>query len=261
MADGISGNVSLERTLSLDGPHDRPSQFVAGGAALAAVLIAAWSLRRLPAGRLLLLTFLRVVAVACALVLFLRPTLRREQVARTPNRVAVLVDASGSMDLAEKSGAPTRFTKAQKFVAALDGKLHEQPVDYYAFGAGLRPTSVASLASLPHDDKTPVAGGSVGRIAASATTVTTWARWSSSPTASTTVDWRKTRRRSPPRARASQRRSTRRCMRSGAARLACVMSRSPNCASTILRLPAPRCASKPRSMSATIARGPAKRCR
>src|SRR5437763_13483438 len=89
-------------------------------------------------GRRVLLGVLRAGAALCALVLFAQPAIQLENVTRLPNRVAVLVDRSASMALAERPGAPTRAERAASTIR--DGKSAfaawraDHVVDFYTFG-------------------------------------------------------------------------------------------------------------------------------
>jgi uncharacterized membrane protein len=69
------------------------------------VLVLSWlSARRIPSPwRRAVLVALRAAAATCALILFLEPAIELRQVAREPNRVAVLVDDSLSMSLRDKA--------------------------------------------------------------------------------------------------------------------------------------------------------------
>jgi uncharacterized membrane protein len=59
---------------------------------------------------------LRTGAAAAALVLFLEPALELRQVAREPNRIAVLVDESASMALRDEPGGATRAEIARSVI-------------------------------------------------------------------------------------------------------------------------------------------------
>lgn len=73
------------------------------------VVFACWGVRKDSArGRRWILWTLRVLAGLCALFFLLEPGLRRLQVARVKNRVAVLVDRSGSMAFPVESRGKTR---------------------------------------------------------------------------------------------------------------------------------------------------------
>jgi uncharacterized membrane protein len=123
---------------------------------MAAAMVVALALRERKRGeripRAVALVILRIVSVGAALVLFFQPALRLANVARVPNHVAVLVDASESMSLAERKGDPTRADRAAKTLAkaktAFERMSAEHRFDFYTFsgsgsdpGAVLQPTS------------------------------------------------------------------------------------------------------------------------
>ena len=77
------------------------------GAALA-IALSMLSLAEERRGRGLVLLGLRVLGVLACLVTALQPTIELRQVTRLPNRVAVLVDASRSMEVRPPDGGPSR---------------------------------------------------------------------------------------------------------------------------------------------------------
>ena len=96
---------------------------------------------------------LRLGAVTAALVLFFEPAVRLQNVTRLPNHVAVLVDGSESMRLAEKPGEPSRAQRTQSWLRAQKDALarlsREHIVDYFTFGSELAPTTPEALAATP----------------------------------------------------------------------------------------------------------------
>jgi hypothetical protein len=147
----VAGEVTFdEQHFVLLSPWGRAAAVLALVAA-AVVLALAWrALRHEPRWtRRWLLLGLRGGAVVAALVLFFQPALRQENVTRLPNHVAVLIDASESMRLREKSGEPSRAERAglwiRKEAPPLADKTHL--VDYYTFGERLAPTT---LEAPPH---------------------------------------------------------------------------------------------------------------
>ena len=68
-------------------------------AAVVAVALSALTLTDERPGRAILLLGLRIAGVLACLLTALEPTLELRQVTRVPNRVAVLVDASRSMEV------------------------------------------------------------------------------------------------------------------------------------------------------------------
>ena len=130
-------------------------------AAVLAVLLSALSLaeeRRLPGWLLLLL---RTAGVLACLLTALQPTIELRQVTRLPNRVALLVDGSRSMEVRPPDGGPSRAERAAKLIedaaprlAAWQQAGHE--VDLYTFGENLSPATVASLREPPAADATRI---------------------------------------------------------------------------------------------------------
>lgn len=93
---------------------------------------------------------LRTAAAATALVLFLEPAIELRQVAREPNRIAVLVDDSRSMALAEDKGGPTRSERARALIEAsapvLEAWKTDHHVDVFEFAESLVPSSIEAAA-------------------------------------------------------------------------------------------------------------------
>ncbi len=138
-------------------PHGAVAVLV-GAAALALVLSAVTVIRaRRRHGAPVLL--LRAAALGASLAVALQPTLELRQIVRVPNRVAVLVDASRSMDVRPPDGGPSRAERAAKL---LDGPSSERAawerdghrVDIYTFGEGLVPSTVDALRATPTADAT-----------------------------------------------------------------------------------------------------------
>jgi uncharacterized membrane protein len=100
-----------------------------------------------------LLLVLRAGAIAAALVLFFQPAIRKENVTRVPNHVAVLVDASESMRLGEKPNEPTRAERAARLIAreraTFEALRGDHRVDFFTFGDKLAPTTEDALARAP----------------------------------------------------------------------------------------------------------------
>ena len=76
--------------------------------AVLAVALSALSLIEERRGRGWLLLFLRTAGVLACLITALEPTVELRQVTHVPNRVAVLVDASRSMEVRPPDGGPSR---------------------------------------------------------------------------------------------------------------------------------------------------------
>jgi len=93
---------------------------------------------------------LRAGAAVGAMVVFLEPAVELRQVAREPNRIAVLIDDSRSMSLSETTDGPTRIERTRKMLAASADTLgaweREHKLDYYTFAETVSATTLAALA-------------------------------------------------------------------------------------------------------------------
>jgi uncharacterized membrane protein len=104
---------------------------------------------------------LRGAALLGCLVIALQPTLELRQIVRVPNRMAVLVDASRSMDVRPATGGPSR---AERAAALLDRNSSARQgwerdghrVDIYTFGEGLVPSTIDALRAQPTADATRI---------------------------------------------------------------------------------------------------------
>jgi hypothetical protein len=154
MAVAMTTNEWLIVTLS---PFGRIGALVAGLVAVAIVWLSWRAVRDEPRrGRRAALLLLRFGAVDAALVLFLQPAIRYQSVTRVPNHVAVLVDASDSMRIAEEAGKESRRARIRRWLAearpALDKLRERHKLDFYTFGERLAPTTYeALLADAPPD--------------------------------------------------------------------------------------------------------------
>jgi uncharacterized membrane protein len=132
------------------GPWGRPLALAAFLLALVALLLTYKGYRRLPhLGRRLWLTALRGGALAAALLLLVQPAIQLRHVTRIPNHIAVLVDGSRSMGLAETQGVSTRAVRAAEILrrshatfAHLGG---DHRLDFYRFGATLTPSTLEEV--------------------------------------------------------------------------------------------------------------------
>lgn len=128
-------------------------------AALLAALVvgvglACWGVRHeASARRKWLMWGLRVFAGLCAAFFLLEPGLRQLQVARVKNRVAVLVDRSGSMGFPVEPRGTTRTEAVAKALAALqpqmDALKDRFAFELYGFDPELAPMSVDALRAQP----------------------------------------------------------------------------------------------------------------
>lgn len=126
--------------------------FGLGALAVVAIIALAWrSTAGVAAWRRAVLLGLRASAAMTVLFLFLEPAIELRQVAREPNRIAVLVDDSASMALAEVRGGPTRLDRARELLArsgaALTAWAQDHRLDYYTFSDAV--LAVPSRESLP----------------------------------------------------------------------------------------------------------------
>jgi len=94
---------------------------------------------------------LRGAAAVGAMVVLLEPAVELRQVAREPNRIAVLIDDSKSMSLAESPQGPTRIERVRRLIrdsqATLTTWEREHKIDYYTFSDTVNATSPAALAN------------------------------------------------------------------------------------------------------------------
>jgi uncharacterized membrane protein len=134
----------------LSAPWGRIGLAIGITVAAAALIIGVLGTRReaRPMRRITLCT-LRGAALGAALVLYIQPALELRHVTREPNHVAVLVDDSLSMSLAERKGGPTRAERAAALLAASDEALarwrQDHAVDFYTFSDGLSPAGEEAL--------------------------------------------------------------------------------------------------------------------
>ncbi|HKE19811.1 MAG TPA: glutamine amidotransferase [Kofleriaceae bacterium] len=119
------------------------------------VIVLAWlsTQRVLSPWRRAVLVALRSAAAACALTLFLEPAIELRQVAREPNRVAVLVDDSLSMSLRDRTDGPTRAQRARSIVERSSGAFAswraDHHIDFYTFSDALVPASEPTVGTAP----------------------------------------------------------------------------------------------------------------
>ncbi len=130
------------------------------GAALA-IALSAVSLLEERRGRGGLLLLLRAAGVLACLAVALQPTLELRQVTHVPNRVAVLVDTSRSMEVRPPDGGPSRadraaalLTKAEPLLSSWRRDGHE--VDLLGFAESVTPATPASLREPPNGDATRI---------------------------------------------------------------------------------------------------------
>jgi uncharacterized membrane protein len=123
-----------------------------GGAAVTAIVILSWRASRgASVMRRALLVGLRGGAATVALIVFLEPAVELRQVAREPNRIAVLIDDSKSMSLAESKSGPTRIERARRLLTSSQVALakweKDHKIDYYTFSDTVAATTTLALAA------------------------------------------------------------------------------------------------------------------
>jgi uncharacterized membrane protein len=122
-----------------------------GASAVLAIAALSWRASRgASAWRRALLISLRGAAAITAMVVFLEPAVELRQVAREPNRIAVVIDDSKSMSLAEDTRGPTRIERVRELLASSAGTLSawekDHKVDYYTFSDTVSATTLQALA-------------------------------------------------------------------------------------------------------------------
>ena len=128
-------------------PWQRLGLVLGGGCAVLVVLLAWRSSRRIASPwRRAALIGLRIAAVGGALLLFLQPAIELRQVAREPNRIAILVDESRSMSLREKPDGPRRIERARDIIARSADTFASwrasHHIDVFGFADTLTPSSL-----------------------------------------------------------------------------------------------------------------------
>jgi uncharacterized membrane protein len=155
-ATGGSPDFDESRWL-IGGPWSPTARALALAAAVAVVIMSWIGSRRVTAPlHRSALVGLRAGAVAAGLCLFFQPSVELRQVTREPNRLAVLIDDSASMGLADKPDGPTRIQRAAAVIDAsrdtFDGWADRHMVDFYRFSDVAVPLG-ADLATLAGDGK------------------------------------------------------------------------------------------------------------
>ena len=99
------------------------------------------------------MVWLRGAAAVVAMVVFLEPAIELRQVAREPNRVAIVIDDSRSMGLRDKAGGPTRTERVRQLLDdsadALAAWKRDHQLDVYAFSDVVAPASLDGVARTP----------------------------------------------------------------------------------------------------------------
>jgi uncharacterized membrane protein len=121
-------------------------------------------------GRWWALLLLRAGGVLACLMAVLEPAVELRQIVRVPNHIAVLVDASRSMEVRPPDGGASRAERAAELVrrAAPRFKAWEQDghrVDLYSFGEVVAPATPESLRNPPAGEATRM-GEALGELRA-----------------------------------------------------------------------------------------------
>ncbi len=133
-------------------PLGKPLMAIGLIAGVLSILFTALSTRQIhSAWRWSAIVGLRCAAILVAMVLFLQPAVELRQVARNPNRIAILVDDSASMELADEQGGPSRREKARALLENSQAVLEEwgksHIIDIYRFSDELMQSSLATVAT------------------------------------------------------------------------------------------------------------------
>jgi uncharacterized membrane protein len=171
-AMGAAGLLALEGlialTVRLAAPHEaefnefrwvflapwRRTGLVLGLVAFVAIGVLAWRASRgaAPVRRGLMIAF-RLGAAGLALTVFLEPAIELRQVAREPNRIAVLVDDSRSMALREDPKGPTREERVRMLLDrskdALAAWRDGHQIDFYTFSDAVAASTEGTIARTP----------------------------------------------------------------------------------------------------------------
>jgi uncharacterized membrane protein len=129
-----------------------------GAATVAGIVALSWRASRgANAWRRAAMIGLRAGAAVTALVVFLEPAVELRQVAREPNRIAMLIDDSRSMGLAEDPKGPSRLERTRRMLAASGETLasweRDHKIDYYTFAETVSATTLKGLAGDPAQGK------------------------------------------------------------------------------------------------------------
>ncbi|HUS32891.1 MAG TPA: glutamine amidotransferase, partial [Kofleriaceae bacterium] len=132
--------------------------FYVGLVIVSAIVLLAWRASRgSSTWRRATLIGLRGAAAVGALVVLLEPAVELRQVAREPNRIAVLIDDSKSMSLAESPQGPTRIERVRRLIRDSQETLaawqREHKIDYYTFSETVSSTSPLALEADPAQGK------------------------------------------------------------------------------------------------------------
>jgi uncharacterized membrane protein len=127
-----------------------------GVAAVALIgALAWWGTRTLGSWRRAAIVGLRMGAAALALVVFLQPAIELRQVAREPNRIAILIDDSRSMQLRQTPQHPTRQERVRALLDASAGTFaawqESHLLDFYTFSDVVAAIAPEAIGKTPSD--------------------------------------------------------------------------------------------------------------
>lgn len=132
-------------------PWGRLGLWLGAGTVIAIAALSWRASRGVAPWRRAALVGLRGAAAVGAMVVFLEPAIELRLVAHEPNRIAVLIDDSKSMSLAEVPGGETRIDRVRRLLSASEPTLAtwqaDHRVDFYTFSDTLRATSLDSLST------------------------------------------------------------------------------------------------------------------
>jgi hypothetical protein len=123
-----------------------------GAVAVIAIVALSWRASRgAPAWRRATMIGLRAGAAVAAAVVFLEPAVELRQVAREPNRIAIVIDDSRSMALREARSGPDRAGRVRAMLAGSADTLAawavDHKLDFYTFSETLNATTLQALAT------------------------------------------------------------------------------------------------------------------
>lgn len=139
-------------------PWSRVAMIAGVGAAIVSLVLTGLSTRTThKPWRWSAIVGLRTAALLTALILFFQPAVELRQVTREPNRIAILVDDSESMELSDRPGQSTRRERVRAFLdkssSTLESWAQSHSIDLYRFSDELLRSSLESIASTPATGK------------------------------------------------------------------------------------------------------------
>lgn len=135
-------------------PWGRSALILAGIAAFATLILTALSTRsNHRPWRWSLIVGMRAAALSVALVLFLQPAVELRQVAREPNHVAILIDDSASMELADRKDEASRRELVRELLDnskdSLASYARDHIIDIYTFADELLHSDLEQIGTKP----------------------------------------------------------------------------------------------------------------